>query len=239
MRSQGGTAHWACVAGEVIVLVRRPIVGARLFAYHRAHECETAPSNHPVRTPDRDRSPMIAPVEQFREDATRVSPDEEHRRRIQSALGKYYVARDRQVGRFQDWNAARQAAAETKWEAINHLDTLSRGVCDEARGPRREGFLGQQQRGGARLHPRHLPREKGALHRQIEGDDGGGDSPQRGAREGRLRSGGVRPRRIHRAASQGSAVSLRVSRDASVARRDQGAVRARSRQRAERQSRRT
>ena len=25
-------------------------------------------------------------------------------------------------GRFQDWQAARQAASETKWEALNHLD---------------------------------------------------------------------------------------------------------------------
>ncbi len=65
---------------------------------------------------------MNTPVEQFRDDATRVAGSDDHRRRIYGALGKYYVARDRQVGRFQNWQAARQAAAETKWEAINHLD---------------------------------------------------------------------------------------------------------------------
>ncbi|MEO7317895.1 MAG: hypothetical protein ABIZ56_02785 [Chthoniobacteraceae bacterium] len=65
---------------------------------------------------------MIAPVDQFREDATRVAHDDEHRRRIQGALGKYYIARDQQVGRYQDWHAARQAAGEIKWEAVNHLD---------------------------------------------------------------------------------------------------------------------
>ena len=65
---------------------------------------------------------MSTPVQQFDEDSTRVAADEVHRSRIQSALGKYYVARDRQVGRYQDWQAARQAAAEIKWDAVNHLD---------------------------------------------------------------------------------------------------------------------
>ncbi len=79
---------------------------------------------------------MIAPVKQFQKDATRVSHDEEHRRRIHGALGKYYVARDRQVGRYQDWNAARQAAGEIKWEAVNHLDKYLTEFTDklEARG---------------------------------------------------------------------------------------------------------
>src|SRR5205807_7044588 len=37
---------------------------------------------------------------------------------------------------FQDWAAARQAAAETKWEAINHLDKYLTEFADklEARG---------------------------------------------------------------------------------------------------------
>ncbi|HZJ16999.1 MAG TPA: LutB/LldF family L-lactate oxidation iron-sulfur protein [Chthoniobacteraceae bacterium] len=65
---------------------------------------------------------MTAPSTQFDEDAERVTHDLDHRHRIQSALGKYYVARDRQVRRYQDWGAARQAAGEIKWEAVNHLD---------------------------------------------------------------------------------------------------------------------
>ncbi len=79
---------------------------------------------------------MSANTEQFATDATRVSADLVHRERIQSALGKYYIAREKQVGRYQDWQSARQAAAETKWEAVNHLDAhlLSFSEKLEARG---------------------------------------------------------------------------------------------------------
>jgi L-lactate dehydrogenase complex protein LldF len=35
---------------------------------------------------------------------------------------RYQAVRDKTQTAFQDWGAARQAAAETKWEAINHLD---------------------------------------------------------------------------------------------------------------------
>ena len=61
-------------------------------------------------------------LRQFHRDADRVSGDHDHRERIYGALGKYYVVRDKQVALFQDYQAARQAAAETKWQAINHLD---------------------------------------------------------------------------------------------------------------------
>src|SRR5262249_13156230 len=39
-----------------------------------------------------------------------------------TAMGKYEAARDQRKAAFQDWQAARQLAANTKWEAINHLD---------------------------------------------------------------------------------------------------------------------
>ena len=45
-----------------------------------------------------------------------------HRQRIRTALRNYEIARDKRKAAFQDWPAARQAAAETKWEAVNHLD---------------------------------------------------------------------------------------------------------------------
>ncbi len=61
-------------------------------------------------------------VLQFKTDSERLTHDLGHRDRIQSALNKYYVARDDKKARFQDWQAARQAAAETKWDAVNHLD---------------------------------------------------------------------------------------------------------------------
>jgi L-lactate dehydrogenase complex protein LldF len=67
-----------------------------------------------------------------------VSGDLEHRRRIQTALGKYEVKRDEKERLFQDWAGARQLAAERKWEAVNgladHLEALVRGL--EARGTR-------------------------------------------------------------------------------------------------------
>ncbi len=65
---------------------------------------------------------MTTFVEQFKEQATRITRDLRHRGLIQTALKKYEVARDKKKGAFQDWQSARQAAAETKWNAINHLD---------------------------------------------------------------------------------------------------------------------
>jgi len=61
-------------------------------------------------------------VEQFKVQAIRITRDLRHRRLIQTALGKYEVQRDRRKAAFRDWEAARQLAAEIKWEAIHHLD---------------------------------------------------------------------------------------------------------------------
>ena len=58
----------------------------------------------------------------FKKDAVRLSADLRHRSLIQVALGKYEVKRDEKQALFQDWQGARQLAAETKWEAVNHLD---------------------------------------------------------------------------------------------------------------------
>ena len=58
----------------------------------------------------------------FNEDARRVAPDLRHRGIIQTAMGKYETVRDQRKLWFQDWQGARQLAAQTKWEAINHLD---------------------------------------------------------------------------------------------------------------------
>jgi L-lactate dehydrogenase complex protein LldF len=51
-----------------------------------------------------------------------MTADLQHRQRISSAMGKYYAARGPRQAAFRDWEAARQAAAETKWQAVNHLD---------------------------------------------------------------------------------------------------------------------
>src|SRR5689334_10295477 len=65
---------------------------------------------------------MSTPVHQFKEQAEVLTHDLRHREIIQTALRKYEVVRDKSKSAFQDYQAARQAAAETKWEAINHLD---------------------------------------------------------------------------------------------------------------------
>ena len=65
---------------------------------------------------------MSSPSQQFTEQAEVLTHDLRHRGIIQTALGKYEVVRDKSRGAFQDYQAARQAAAETKWEALNHLD---------------------------------------------------------------------------------------------------------------------
>ncbi len=59
---------------------------------------------------------------QFKAAATRLTRDLRHRGLIATALGKYYAGRDEKKARFQSWQDARQAAAEVKWEAVNHLD---------------------------------------------------------------------------------------------------------------------
>jgi len=59
---------------------------------------------------------------EFNEQAAVLTGDLRHRQLIQTALRKYEAVRDKTKASFQDWAAARQAAAETKWEAINHLD---------------------------------------------------------------------------------------------------------------------
>ena len=59
---------------------------------------------------------------EFKIRAQTLTRDLRHRQLIQSALRKYEAVRDRTKAQFQDWEAARQAAAQTKWEAVNHLD---------------------------------------------------------------------------------------------------------------------
>jgi L-lactate dehydrogenase complex protein LldF len=65
---------------------------------------------------------MTTHASQFKHDAKAIAGDLRHRRLIQTALGKYEIVRDQRKAAFQDWTAARQAAADTKWDAINHLD---------------------------------------------------------------------------------------------------------------------
>jgi len=65
---------------------------------------------------------MSAASTQFKHDARRVTANLDHRQTIQTAMGKYETVRDQRKAWFQDWEGARQLAAETKWHAANHLD---------------------------------------------------------------------------------------------------------------------
>lgn len=65
---------------------------------------------------------MIASAKDFAVRSRRVAADVIHRGFIGKALGGYEIKRDENIARFQDWGSARQAAAEIKWEAVNHLD---------------------------------------------------------------------------------------------------------------------
>src|SRR6476659_3910367 len=79
---------------------------------------------------------MSSPSQQFKEQAEVLTHDLRHRDFILTSLRKYEVVRDKSRGAFQDYQSARQAAAETKWEAINHLDKYLESFVSkiEARG---------------------------------------------------------------------------------------------------------
>ena len=64
---------------------------------------------------------MIASKD-FTTRARKIAADITHRGFINRTLGGYEVVRDEKIARFQDWGAARQAAADVKYETINHLD---------------------------------------------------------------------------------------------------------------------
>src|ERR1035437_3066899 len=59
---------------------------------------------------------------QFLKQARVMTADLRHRKIIRTALTSYEIVRDKLKAAFQSWESARQAAAETKWEAVNHLD---------------------------------------------------------------------------------------------------------------------
>ena len=59
---------------------------------------------------------------QFLKQARVMTADLRHRKIIRTALTNYEIVRDKRKAAFQSWESSRQAAAETKWEAVNHLD---------------------------------------------------------------------------------------------------------------------
>jgi L-lactate dehydrogenase complex protein LldF len=77
---------------------------------------------------------------QFKAQATRLAADLEHRQWIFKALRGYEAKRDECKARFQNWEGARQAAAEIKYDTLNHLDRYL------------EQFVHHLESRGARVH---------------------------------------------------------------------------------------
>jgi len=65
---------------------------------------------------------MSAASVQFKSQASQLTADLRHRELILTALRKYEAVRDMTKGAFQNWEGAREVAAKTKAEAIEHLD---------------------------------------------------------------------------------------------------------------------
>jgi L-lactate dehydrogenase complex protein LldF len=65
---------------------------------------------------------LSSSASKFNTQATKLTADLDHRAKIQRALASYEKARDEKKAQYQDWQAARDGAANIKWEAINHLD---------------------------------------------------------------------------------------------------------------------
>lgn len=65
---------------------------------------------------------MTPTAREFKDHARQFTGDLRHRELIRKALSGYEVKRDENKARFQDWETARQALAEMKYDVINHLD---------------------------------------------------------------------------------------------------------------------
>jgi len=81
---------------------------------------------------------MITFAKEFKNAAAHVTGQFELRAFMRRALGGYEVTRDKTRGKYQNWSDARQAAAEIKWDAVNHLDRYLQEFISklEARGTR-------------------------------------------------------------------------------------------------------
>jgi L-lactate dehydrogenase complex protein LldF len=65
---------------------------------------------------------MTSIVAEFQRLARRYTADRQHRAFIQKGLSGYYQKRDAAKASFQSWEDARDLAAQTKYDAVNHLD---------------------------------------------------------------------------------------------------------------------
>ena len=97
---------------------------------------------------------------EFQRMAGRYTSDLKHRAFIQKALGGYYQKRDAAKASFQSWQGARDLAAETKYEAVNHLDRYLLEFVEkiESRGAK---VFWAPSAGEARDYILNLAKEKG------------------------------------------------------------------------------
>ena len=76
------------------------------------------------------------PSKQFQTDATKITKDDDRRSFLRTSLRGYMNTRSLTQDRFHDYESARIAAGEIKWEAIENLGTLLEQFADklESRG---------------------------------------------------------------------------------------------------------
>ena len=98
---------------------------------------------------------------EFNKKATEKSADLRHRAWIRKSLQGYEKSRDEKRDLFQNWEEARQSAAETKWEAINHLDRYLTEFADKV-GARGAKVFWAKTAHDARDYILNLAREKNA-----------------------------------------------------------------------------
>ncbi len=98
---------------------------------------------------------MSSYATKFSRDARRVTADRRLRQTIRTALHNYEIARDQRQAAFQDWQTARQAAAETKWEAINPLPQHLADFADKLAVRGTKVHWASTGQTGARHHRRH------------------------------------------------------------------------------------
>ena len=81
-------------------------------------------------------SPSKNPFTQFQTDADRVTADDDRRSFLRSSMRGYMNTRSATENRFMDYESARIAASEIKWEGIEKLDVFLAQFADnlEARG---------------------------------------------------------------------------------------------------------
>jgi len=104
--------------------------------------------------------PATPPGIQFQTDADGATADEFRRAAVRKALGNYKAARGKTENAFTSWQHAREAAAEIKYEGVNHLDRYLREF--EEKFTARGGKVYWASTGAqAREYILHLAREKG------------------------------------------------------------------------------